>query len=157
MVTKTLHFPKHDYLFNMEGYMVYQFCLANYDDGKEFLSRIERFLNAYQKGMGDFKEHYMFDVHFKDSENKELLFIDIVPSLFDKITYEFELISENDSRNLLPEIKEITEKFENEITEPDDYLIDQPTLVIRFKRLTKLISKEVFESTDLPVNYTTLK
>lgn len=141
----------------MEGFVVYQFCLANYDDRQEFLSRIERFLNAYQKGMGDFKEHYMFDVHFKDSDQNELLFIDIVPSLFKKITHEFELISERDSRELFPEIKELTEKFEREITKPEDFGADQPTLVIRFKRLTKLVSKEVYESTELPFNCITSK
>lgn len=141
----------------MEGFVVYQFCLANYDDSEEFLSRIKRFLSAYQKGMGHFKEHYMLDVHFKESENKELLFIDIVPSIFKKITHEFELLADNDSRDLFSIIKELTEKFETEVTEPEDYRYDQPTLVIRFKRLTKLISKEVYESTDLPFNCITSK
>lgn len=137
--------------------MVYQFCLANYDDREEFLSRIKRFLNAYQKGMGDFQEHYMLDIYFKDLQNNELLLVDIVPSIFKKITHEFELLYENDSRDLFPTIKELAEKFESELTEPEDYRIDQPTLVIRFKRLIKIISKEVFESQNLPFNYTTSK
>ena len=137
--------------------MVYQFCLANYDDREEFLSRIKRFLNAYQKGMGDFQEHYMLDIYFKDLHNNELLLVDIVPSIFKKITHEFELLYENDSRDLFPTIKELAEKFESELTEPEDYRIDQPTLVIRFKRLIKIISKEVFESQNLPFNYTTSK
>ena len=137
--------------------MVYQFWLANYDDREEFLSRIKRFLNAYQKGMGDFQEHYMLDIYFKDLQNNELLLVDIVPSIFKKITHEFELLYENDSRDLFPTIKELAEKFESELTEPEDYRIDQPTLVIRFKRLIKIISKEVFESQNLPFNYTTSK
>lgn len=141
----------------MEGYMLYQFCLANYDDREEFLSRIKRFLNAYQKGMGDFQEHYMFDVYFKDLVNNKLLLIDIVPSIFSAVTHEYDLLSNNDSRDLYSLVEETTVKFENEVTEPDDYRYDQPTLVIRFKRLTKLISKEVYESTDLPFNCITSK
>ena len=137
--------------------MVYQFCLANYDDCEEFLSRIKRFLNAYQKGMGDFQELHMLDVYFKDQENNELLLIDIVPSIFSTVTHEYDLLSNNDSRDLYQLVEETTEKFESEITEPEDYRCDQPTLVIRFKRLIKIISKEVYESTDLPFNYTTLK
>lgn len=137
--------------------MIYQFCLANYDDREEFLSRIKRFLDVYQKGMGDFQEHYMFDVYFKDQVNNELLLIDIVPSIFSTVTYDYDLLSNNDSRDLYPLVEETTEKFESEVTEPEDYRFDQPTLVIRFKRLIKIISKEVYESTDLPVNYTTLK
>jgi hypothetical protein len=141
----------------MEGYMLYQFCLANYDDREEFLSRIKRFLNAYQKGMGDFQEHYMFDVYFKDLVNNELLLIDIVPSIFSAVTHEYDLLSNNDSRDLYSLVEETTVKFENEVAEPEDYRYDQPTLVIRFKRLTKLISKEVYESTDLPFNCITSK
>jgi hypothetical protein len=141
----------------MEGYMLYQFCLANYDDREEFLSRIKRFLNAYQKGMGDFQEHYMFDVYFKDLVNNELLLIDIVPSIFSAVTHEYDLLSNNDSRDLYSLVEETTVKFETEVTETDDYRYDQPTLVIRFKRLTKLISKEVYESTDLPFNCITSK
>ena len=141
----------------MEGYMIYQFCLANYDDRKEFLSRIKRFLDVYQKGMGDFKEHYMFDVYFKDQVNYELFLIDIVPSIFSAVTHEYNLLSNNDSRDLYPLVEETTEKFENEVTQPDDYRIDQPTLVIRFKRIIKMISKEVYESSELPFNCITSK
>lgn len=137
--------------------MIYQFCLANYDDREEFLSRIKRFLNAYQKGMGDFQEHYMLDVYFKDQVNNEILLIDIVPSIFRTVTHEYDLLSEKDSRDLYTLVAETTEKFENEVTEPEDYRYDQPTLVIRFKRLTKLISKEVYESTNLPFNCITSK
>ena len=137
--------------------MLYQFCLANYDDREEFLSRIKRFLNAYQKGMGDFQEHYMFDVYFKDLVNNELLLIDIVPLIFSAVTHEYDLLSNNDSRDLYSLVEETTVKFESEVTEPEDYRCDQPTLVIRFKRLTKLISKEVYESTDLPFNCITSK
>lgn len=139
----------------MEGYVIYQFCLANYDDRKEFLSRIKRFLDAYQKGMGEYQEHYMLDVHFKDSENNELLFIDIVPAIFLTLTHEFELCSGDDSRSLYRTVKRITEKFEKEITKPDDYRATQPTLVIKFKRRTKLVSKDVFESEEGGFNYTT--
>jgi len=134
----------------MERYVVYQFCHANYDDRIEFLSRIKRFLDAYQKGMGDIKDHYMLDSYFKDDE---LLFIDIVPSIFSKVIHEFELLSENDNRDLYPMIKEITEKFEDELTEVLDSRLDPPTLVIKFRRLTKLISKEVFEEESTPFNY----
>ncbi|MBM3455104.1 MAG: hypothetical protein FJX80_08145 [Bacteroidetes bacterium] len=141
----------------MEGYMVYQFCLANYDDREEFLSRIKRFLNAYQKGMGDFQEHYMLDIYFKDLENNELLLVDIVPSIFRTVKHEYDLLSNKDSRELYTIVAETTEKFESELTEPEDYRIDQPTLVIRFRRLIKIISKEVFESQNLPFNCTTSK
>ena len=137
--------------------MLYQFCLANYDDREEFLSRIKRFLNAYQKGMGDFQEHYMFDVYFKDLVNNELLLIDIVPSIFRTVTHEYDLLSNKDSRELYTIVAETTEKFESELTEPEDYRIDQPTLVIQFRRLIKIISKEVYESTDLPFNCITSK
>ena len=137
--------------------MVYQFCLANYDDREEFLTRIKRFLAAYQRGMGDFQELHMLDVYFKDQENNELLLIDIVPSIFSTVTHEYDLLSNNDSRDLYALVEETTKKFESEITEPEDYRYDQPTLVIRFKRHIKIISKEVYESTDLPFNYTTLK
>lgn len=141
----------------MEGYMVYQFCLANHDDREEFLSRIKRFLTAYQKSMGDFQELYMLDVYFKDQVNNELLLIDIVPSIFSTVTYDYDLLSNNDSRDLYSLVEETTLKFESEVTEPEDYRFDQPTLVIRFKRLIKIISKEVYESTDLPFNHTTSK
>ena len=69
--------------------MIYQFYLANYDDCEEFLSRIKQLLDAYHKGKCDFKDPYLFDVHFKDSAKKELLFINIFTSLFKKITHEF--------------------------------------------------------------------
>jgi hypothetical protein len=134
----------------MERYVVYQFCHANYDDRNEFLSRIKRFLDAYQKGMGDIKDHYMLESYF---ENDELLFIDIVPSIFSKVIHDFELLSENDIRDLYPIIKEITEKFEDEFTEALDSRLDSPTLVIKFRRLTKLISKEEFEAEGTPFNY----
>ena len=133
----------------MERYLVYQFCLANYDDSKEFLSRIDRFLNSYQKGMGEFKEHYMFDIHFKEHEEKEILFIDIIPSIFSAVTHDFELLSKNDSRDLYPTIKEITERFENEFIEDEYSLLNAPTLVIKFKRLTKFVSKEIFKSLEV--------
>jgi lipid II:glycine glycyltransferase (peptidoglycan interpeptide bridge formation enzyme) len=100
--------------------------------------------------MGDIKDHYMLDSYFKDDE---LLFIDIVPSIFSKVIHEFELLSENDNRDLYPMIKEITEKFEDELTEVLDSRLDPPTLVIKFRRLTKLISKEVFEEEGTPFNY----
>jgi hypothetical protein len=60
----------------------------------------------------------------------------------------------NESQNdLYPMIKEITEKFEDELTEVLDSRLDPPTLVIKFRRLTKLISKEVFEEEGTPFNY----
>lgn len=92
----------------------------NREGGKKILTLIE-------KGMGDFQELYIQDVYFKDQVNNELLLIDIVPSIFSTVTYDYGLLSNKDSRDLYPLVEETTEKFENQVAEPEDYRFDQTT------------------------------
>lgn len=123
----------------MEGEMIYQFCLANYNNDSEFLNRIKKFLKVFKKSIGKIKKPLMSLTDFENLDDYKMILIDIIPPFYIPIIHEFDLIPNFNELTIFSMIVDIINKMDrNKKKDPNSKENNEPTIVIKLKYLVQL-------------------